>query len=683
MPAQEDSGQPFSAVTGECLPWDLAVRQAAWCKDWSDIEISHGPRPEPSLASQVLAHRAASLSIDALIGLTPSTTLAVLVEIEDLLRNASSAETVLARLCRAPLRDSKRARRLADAASEHNHRRAAALFQRLFDLQPLLGRLVHAWLALPEGLFSAVRTSRQDLWCTLVDDKLILHLARTTSQAEFSALWITIALSSVSPQARPGVFRIANELSASLFPESVGASQYTLVAEPEPERYGIAVSGTEHLSGTQKQARALKEIAAISAAVATGQDDRAIRFLKQLVTWQLETDDDRQYAIKSLCHLAKRCADSFRMDFERRCLQYALEVDPADPWLLVQWGDHLKRTGQLDDAIENVDRAVGTSQDVVARSLIADIHRTKGQLDRAEEIYLHIPDWQDHPTVVTALADIWRLRSDYRRATDQYNDVIARWAGAHGARAAIGLAEIDKTQGDFDAAIRRHDQLLGSPDLTGKDRDIVSYNRCDVLALAGQLDEALLELDLLLAARPFMAAARRKRAVLLGIRNRPDEAFRDLASPVFTERQAWDDSLARGLILMKLSRLDEAITELREFAPHPIASDTAPRTGRVLWLPLALAHAELHPERSEKGELGRRESYIPETNDFYGSLVSDVLRTHYAARTNNRKALRTLAKRAKVRGRGVSGFVTVVKRIKAGDYREAWSLGTDLLLRAA
>jgi hypothetical protein len=49
--------------------------------------------------------------------------------------------------------------------------------------------------------------------------------------------------------------------------------------------------------------------------------------------------------VKSLCNIAQRCTEMFRTDFERICLDYARKLSPNDAWVLVQYGNHLKRIG--------------------------------------------------------------------------------------------------------------------------------------------------------------------------------------------------------------------------------------------------------------------------------------------------------------------------------------------------
>ena len=68
----------------------------------------------------------------------------------------------------------------------------------------------------------------------------------------------------------------------------------------------------------------------------------AQKYLNDLIESQIQGQDD-EYALKSLCNIAKQCADMYRPDFEHKCLRIALEINDQDAWTLIQWGDHLKR----------------------------------------------------------------------------------------------------------------------------------------------------------------------------------------------------------------------------------------------------------------------------------------------------------------------------------------------------
>ena len=57
--------------------------------------------------------------------------------------------------------------------------------------------------------------------------------------------------------------------------------------------------------------RVLKEIESIAAAVARGDDTNAERYLTELVSRQTGESDVYMHAVKSLCNIAKKCAELF------------------------------------------------------------------------------------------------------------------------------------------------------------------------------------------------------------------------------------------------------------------------------------------------------------------------------------------------------------------------------------
>ncbi len=73
-------------------------------------------------------------------------------------------------------------------------------------------------------------------------------------------------------------------------------------------------------SGRDALTRVLKQINAIADQVARGRDQRARRFLDELIREQMRYSET-EHAVKSLCNIAQRCADMFRSDFEQVALR--------------------------------------------------------------------------------------------------------------------------------------------------------------------------------------------------------------------------------------------------------------------------------------------------------------------------------------------------------------------------
>ena len=170
-----------------------------------------------------------------------------------------------------------------------------------------------------------------------------------------------------------------------------------------------------------------KQIAAIAEAVSKGRDAKAEKFLRELIQGQTSLSGGKDYAVKSLCNIAQRCADMFRIDFEAICLDHALRLEPLDAWALIQHGDHLKRTGNYEEALRSFEKAGRLGEIDVARSAVADVYSQQSNYEKAIQIYKTIPDWSHRPDVLTAIADNLRKMGQMEEARKLYNKLAYFW----------------------------------------------------------------------------------------------------------------------------------------------------------------------------------------------------------------------------------------------------------------
>ncbi|MCH7678928.1 hypothetical protein IID10_06095, partial [candidate division KSB1 bacterium] len=130
----------------------------------------------------------------------------------------------------------------------------------------------------------------------------------------------------------------------------------------------------------------------------------------------------------------------FRTDLERECLKMALEISPDDAWLLTQCGDHYKRVGEYEAAIDCLNEAKSLGEERIALSAIADVYAMQGDYDRAMKQYRSIPGAKEDVRIRTAIADNLRRSRRFADAKEEYKALVDD--GFQTERAIPGLAEI-------------------------------------------------------------------------------------------------------------------------------------------------------------------------------------------------------------------------------------------------
>jgi tetratricopeptide (TPR) repeat protein len=426
-----------------------------------------------------------------------------------------------------------------------------------------------------------------------------------------------------------------------------------------------------------------KQIAAIAQAVSQGHDAKAEKFLRELIQQQTSLSGGEGYVVKSLCNIAQRCADMFRTDFEVICLEKAHQLDPFDAWALVQYGDHLKRVGNYDEALRSFEKAEQLGESVVAKSSVADVYSQQGDYARAILTYKAIPNFHDKPEVLTAIADNLRKMGRMEDAQDAYDKLInsAQQGLLEYARCAVraqaGIAEIAKRQGKHEDALRAYRGILKQEGVEDRDRRIYKLGLCNVLKLMERFDQAYAVVDEVIQQYPFAMEARFIRGSILGLIGKELEGLRDLPeSSVSRSSREWLRRYYRGLLLLKLKRYEDARENLVEELPKAIASGEDKgilRMAAALWF---LREGETHEADGILSE-------IPDIYDCHARYLSLVLKLHSATQKEDLATMNSLRER-------IAGLQVVDARLEKAvvalgkrNFSLALTYETDALLKLA
>ncbi len=651
-------------------------------RDWEEIEGNDVTAILESATREYWLARTVSHLRSAIGGLEISLEKTVLEAAEEILDSRISSDDVLNRLLVAPLANSNSPVALAKSALSHGCSVVASVFDELADLQPLLRRLTDHWLDLPETDFSSFQVSKEMIWVTVVEKGGMKELLKSSSKHDFKAKWTLLVWNFPRPQSRTGVSLLGKELSCRLFPGD--ESEKTLISvqadEVEPRCGDDVVRG-----GSDREAflRVEKQILAIAKAISEGYDAKAEKFLRELVHEQTSVSGGEVYAVKSLCNIARYCADMFRTDFEIICLDKALELKPFDAWTLIQRGDYLKRIGDYKKALEILEQAQQYGESEVAISSIADVYSEQGFHEEAIRIYKTIPDWANKSAVLTAIADNLRRMGYMEESKDSYMKLINRaQRGLPGYansefRAQVGLAEIAKRQGKLDDAMKIYKDILLHDQVDERDKLYYRLGLCNVFKLMEKYEEAYKIVGDVIVKYPFAMEARFIRGSILGLIGEEQNGLEDLPEGRGSlYRREWLRHYYRGLLLFKLKLYEDAKKDLVEELSNTIVSGEGKallRLGATLWF---LREGKVF-------EAERILSDIPDLHDCHLQYLSLVLRLHSATQKEDQDIITSLGKQIADLGIMDTKLDDAVTAIGKGDLQLAITYVADALLKLA
>ena len=298
--------------------------------DWEVIEGTNSSDLVSKFTSLFRLDRAASYAMILIDGTPVDLEFEILECLEESLQTDIQVEALVDRLIVAPLRHPDRAASLAMSALSHNFAATALLYETIDDAQPLLRRLTSHWLNVPPNDLAEMGVRTSDVWKLACSSGAVRESLATTSRSSFERRWNAIALDETvfpTPASRIAFVRVVSGLSARMFPGAKPLSpEWAATSEDD-------YNDDEQRDNTNPRVsfnRAIKQIDAITDAVAAAEDNKAHKFLRELVTEQRNFVGGDDFAVKSLCNIAQRCADLFRTDFERSCLDLAIEILPTD-----------------------------------------------------------------------------------------------------------------------------------------------------------------------------------------------------------------------------------------------------------------------------------------------------------------------------------------------------------------
>ncbi len=601
-------------------------------------------------------------------------------EIESTMGTYVTSDTILNKLLIAPLSKPENLKFCAGEALSSGYGAIGSILNRLYDFQPLISRFSNIWLKLPDILFVGTGNSKQYQWLSLSNSGNLLKILEAANKLDIKNIFGEMAFQYRIPKERTAFAKLGRIIADSIFEGVDYKPVLKETFEDDLQRSTANLHG-KHGKGPKDPGselkRVLSEIDAISKAVSEGDDTRAEKYLNDLIERQTISGSDTKHAVKSLCNIARQCADMFRADFESRCLKQAFELDPTDSWTMIQYGDHLKRMGKYDEAEKIVETALSYGEEEIGERLIADILSQRGEYSRAIEKYKSIQDWGEIQVVRTAIADNLRHLGRFQEAFKEYKILDELGFGSDRVRA--GIAEIAKREGRLDEAVSLYKSII-TTDSNDRSWWVYSVAYAGLLKQIGEYQSAITIIEDVIAKVPFSMHARVLRASLWGLLDEEITGLEGLpqsgSSYKYNAYGEWISEYTRGLLLLRTTRYKDARESLIQNLKNSVLGMEQKSILRLAAALSLIAERKVHLAKQ----------YIPDVTTIYNpyvEYVANVLRYHVSILETDSEKTEELYKYLVINKSNNIFLWGAIESLRSGNSDKAILIEVDAMLRLA
>ena len=669
-----------NAVDMSIVPPNVEHLLCSAIEDWEEVDASDQQATILEVKNRHRVARSTSNVELCLSGVSANLRVELLGEVEDHLITCGSRTHLEQALLCAPLVSIDELAVLVNDSLAEGYGATAALLEYVRECQPHLQKVADRWLMLPEELFVAWQCRRQPLWRSAISLGIVARTISASTRSEIEAAWGNLAFQAESTVAqRTAISKIARTMGKTLFPDSTYHTPYVSETSYEDDHRPT----NRGRRSRDQYVSVLNQVSAIAEAVANGHDAKAHNYLRDLISSQMTYSGGEEYVVKSLCNIARQCAEMYRTDFEYECLQTAISINSSDSWSLIQLADHYKRVGRFDDAIQTIHKAEVYGEAKICQSNLADVYVQMGQFDRAMTIYDQIDDAEGDPIVRGAKADILRRWGKLDEAEEEYNRIGRDHLETH--RALAGKAEIAKLRGNLLVAKALYHQILDSNEVDVASYVVYQFALANVLLRMGELREAYEVIDSVVQKRPFARHAKVFRAAVSALLGDPIMAFNDLLDHghprAFNE---WVYGYVRGLTLLMLNRFADARTALLGNIQDSLLDEDA---GSMLRLAAAVCYLrgidgkQPVSENTELDQASRALHQVSKMSDAFAESIRMALRYHVAVASQQVSEAQRLQQQIIQIADG--NLTELVTAIRLGNWQRASELEIRMLLRLA
>lgn len=512
---------------------------------------------------------------------------------------------VRSRLYIAPLEKPERLSYLSKRAVESGFVILAGNLEKSFEYQHRIRELSNSWIESCQSYSDdRVIENPEELWRGLAAHGLLSDLVDSASSLSQTTGSLALQGTDWSTDHQRDLKKILTKVNSLLRPVKTHCDESDHSTQNETTKAQPFLANTPP---HQQFQNALSETEEIGRLFANGSDQRAFKRTKWLIDSQ---QGSPEHLTKSLCNIASKARSIYRYAVEGRILRTAVSFANNDSFLLIQWGDYLKRQRDFTNALEILDKAIAIAEGEnhrVALSCKADTLAKSQRYDEAISIYSDMdPDFNE-VAIQTAIADTLRARRDFDKAYELYEDIYKKWPTAY--RAAAGIAEIQRHEGALEIA-----ELIYR-DLCNRDSDPdslvvwkVSLSR--ILKARGEPDRALTEIEPVCQKYPYNEAAHSIRASAMAMAGKGSEALQLLEGMGHAGPDEWRLAYVESLILCRRGKFTEAIESLKTTASTAVG-EFGERAFRLVTAFAMISMGDRENARNELDTIGENtSSYI-------------------------------------------------------------------------
>lgn len=558
--------------TSEVYACDI-LHKFSLLNDWQDIE-GNDEKEILQKAKELHAIESCILDIESCLSgaLSDDLVAEVISDIDNALKSISTSQ-ILSLLLRASIRSVENLQNIIKIALSHGYVTTGNLLKKVNDYQKILQQFLDKWIEVSLQIETQLSIKPIEILNGLAEARCIEPIILADKKNVFQSAWYNYLLK-VEGRHKKSTIVLMQKLSEKLFPNDLELSEELLQSNLQfDKKFGshhkeISKNNNKNVNKSHLfvniKDKVLRQVNAISDAVAKGFDANAEKYLDQLVKEQVALNKNAKFVTMSLCNIATNCAQLFRVDFEYKCLLIAKSLNPDDSWAKVQLAEHFKNSGKFSEAIKLFSEVISKKEygetHQIALTSLADVYVHQKRYDLALDYYNNfLKEGNCHfETVELAIADLYRKKGDFSIAINLYKKYEEKFGPSH--RAKAGIAEIDKFQGNFSKARNTYISIIKEiKDYDDKSYFVYSLALANIYRREKNLDEAFKIFNELAELRPYSKSVlclRNSVALLLGEENKIS-----FPKDLMTEAKAfgeWKQNYFIGLHLLKLRQFEKA-----------------------------------------------------------------------------------------------------------------------------
>ena len=365
----------------------------------------------------------------------------------------------------APLPSSAELGRAKQLAGESNAHRVVAFLAKLNADQAVIARTRRAWDEIDPDTFESDEEKAR-FEAVAIDAGSFCRLAEALDAAIVEQAWMEFlrdARIKRLPRHRNVITAWTNPLRPSPR-ESQGDGESGTPRLAKDDRQGGQVlrrrsKPAREPTGHQQWTRVQKEVATILADIDKGRETQALRFTQELVERQ-KSEDNEEFAVKTLCNLAKQMKDRKLHQLQLQFAQWATDEFSWDAQARDQLADAYLCLGRLHEALaqykETIQRFPNDSVPCNGRS---EVLRELGRLDEALAQYKEtIQRFPNDSVPCNGRGEVLRDLGRLDEALAQYEATIQRFP--NNSFAYCGRGEVLRELGRLDEALAQYEEAI-------------------------------------------------------------------------------------------------------------------------------------------------------------------------------------------------------------------------------